>query len=143
MVVNTASEHFYCSEKFKILYPSILYCCMCKPHHPNVIIAYRRGLQCVAYNSAVVLFFSLLFTSCNSTISASLSHYVTSTCLSPMAPNTTLEMQENMVIWHYEQSKTVVQIFKLACCSERTVYDVLWLHQAFGQVINPFVREQG
>ena len=37
-VVNTTSERFYNSEKFKTLHPSILYYFMCKPHHPSVII---------------------------------------------------------------------------------------------------------
>jgi transposase len=72
-----------------------------------------------------------------------MSQCITSTCLATMAPNTTPEMRENMVVWHYEQCKTVLQISKLAHCSKRTVYDVLRLHRAFGQVINPFVRERG
>ena len=45
MVVNAASEHFYLSEKFQILYPSISYHRMCKPHnHLSVIIADWRVL---------------------------------------------------------------------------------------------------
>ena len=44
-VVNTTSEHFHNSEKFKTLHPSILYYFMCKPHHPSVIIPDWRALS--------------------------------------------------------------------------------------------------
>jgi len=60
-----------------------------------------------------------------------------------MAPVITLEMHENMVVWWYEQWKTVLDISRLARCSQRTVYEVLRLHRGYGQVVNPFVRARG
>jgi hypothetical protein len=47
------------------------------------------------------------------------------------------EMCQNMVVWWYEQWKTVLDISKLACCSQRTIYEVLQLHQGYSQVVNP------
>ena len=60
-----------------------------------------------------------------------------------MAPFTTTEMRESMVRWRFEQQKTVREISELACCSERTVYEVLRLHRDYGQVNNPFTRNRG
>ena len=60
-----------------------------------------------------------------------------------MAPFTTPELCNSMVVWRYEQRKTILEISKLACCSERTVYDVLRLHREYGQTVNPFMRGRG
>ena len=60
-----------------------------------------------------------------------------------MAPYTSTEMREKMVIWRFEQHKTAREIAILAGCSESTVYDVLRLHREYGQVNNPFARMKG
>jgi transposase len=55
-----------------------------------------------------------------------------------MAPHTSTEMRERIVIWHTELGKSNVEIAALAGCSERTVRDILRLHREFGAVRNPF-----
>jgi hypothetical protein len=60
-----------------------------------------------------------------------------------MALFTTIEMCEAMVRWRFEQQKTVHKISELACCSERTVYEVLRLHWDYGKVNNPFTHNRG
>ena len=60
-----------------------------------------------------------------------------------MAPATTLEMHEAMVHWWFEQHKTAFKISKLADCSEQIVYNILQLHQDYGQITNPFACSRG
>jgi transposase len=60
-----------------------------------------------------------------------------------MAPPITSEMRQNMVIWRYEQQKTMSEISKLAQCCEATVYNVLQNHRNYGQHTNPFTWERG
>jgi DNA-binding CsgD family transcriptional regulator len=40
-----------------------------------------------------------------------------------MAPLTSNEMREKMVIWRFKQHKTAAEIARLASCSESTVSD--------------------
>jgi len=65
------------------------------------------------------------------------------TVWSDMAPFTTLEMRKTMVYWRFEEHMTALQISILAGCSDRTVYEVLWLHRDYGQVTYPFTRSRG
>ena len=60
-----------------------------------------------------------------------------------MAPLTSKEMPEKMVIWWFKQYKIAAEIARLASCSESTVYDVLRLHQEDGQVTNPYACLRG
>ena len=60
-----------------------------------------------------------------------------------MAPHTTTEMRERMVIWRTELGKSDSEIAVLAGCSERTVRDVLRLHRDYGVVRNPFAQPRG
>jgi transposase len=60
-----------------------------------------------------------------------------------MAPHTTTEMQEQMVIWHTELGKSTVEIAELAGCSEHTVREVLRLRRETGNVHNTFTQPRG
>ena len=60
-----------------------------------------------------------------------------------MAPLTSNEMREKMVIWQFKEHKTAAEIARLASCSESTVYDVLRLHREYGQVTNPYAHPRG
>jgi hypothetical protein len=60
-----------------------------------------------------------------------------------MAPHTTTEMRERMVVWRSEFGKTDSEIAALAGCSERTVREVLRLHREYGVVRNPHVQPCG
>jgi transposase len=60
-----------------------------------------------------------------------------------MAPHTTTEMRERMVVWRNELDKSDAEIAELAGCSERTVREVLRLHRDFGVVQNPFAQPRG
>jgi len=57
-----------------------------------------------------------------------------------MAPLTSNEMHEKMVIWWSKQHKTAAEIAGLASCFESTVYDVLRLHREYGQVTNLYAH---
>ena len=105
----------------------------------------RFCVQCFANESAVAHIFVLIFAGCSYQICLK----IVTIChtrsqlgmpLIPshnplwllMAPFTTPELRNSMVIWWYEQQKTILEISKLAHCSERTVYDVLRLHRLYG-----------
>lgn len=60
-----------------------------------------------------------------------------------MAPHTTTEMRERMVVWRTELGKSTVEIAELAGCSERTVREVLRLHRETGNVQNTFAQSRG
>jgi transposase len=60
-----------------------------------------------------------------------------------MAPHTTTEMRERMVVWRSEFGKTDFEIAALAGCSERTVREVLRLHREYGVVRNPNAQPRG
>jgi len=60
-----------------------------------------------------------------------------------MAPYTTTEMRERMVVWRTELGKSTVEIAELAGCSERTVREVLRLHRETGNVHNTFAQSRG
>ncbi|KAH7917637.1 hypothetical protein BV22DRAFT_987257, partial [Leucogyrophana mollusca] len=60
-----------------------------------------------------------------------------------MAPHTSQEMRQRMVVWHEELGKSTHEISQLAGCSERTVRSVLRLHRDFGTVDNPLARPRG
>ena len=60
-----------------------------------------------------------------------------------MAPHTTQQMRERMVVWRLEFHKSIAEIAELVECSERTVSQVLRLHRDFGQVRNPYARDRG
>jgi transposase len=49
-----------------------------------------------------------------------------------------LQLQEHIIAWHYEQNKTALEIAELTGCCEHTVYNVLQSHNEFGQVTNPY-----
>jgi len=53
------------------------------------------------------------------------------------------QLRNRIIVWRYEGRKSVQEITELAGCSERTVYEILKLHQDFGQVSNPFARSRG
>ncbi|KAG1878835.1 hypothetical protein F4604DRAFT_1499008, partial [Suillus subluteus] len=53
------------------------------------------------------------------------------------------EMRQNIVFWWFEQHRTALEISQLAQCSEKTVYNILRLHQDYGQVTNPFACCRG
>jgi Fe2+ or Zn2+ uptake regulation protein len=59
-----------------------------------------------------------------------------------MALFTTSEMHEAMVHWQFEYHKIALEISQLANCSEQTVYDILHLHQDYGQV-HPHMLNNG
>jgi len=61
-------------------------------------------------------------------------------CIVAMAPHTTDEMCERMVVWRSELGKSDAEIATLAHCSERTVRDVLRLHRTFGVVRDPYAQ---
>ncbi|KAG0695569.1 hypothetical protein DFH29DRAFT_762048, partial [Suillus ampliporus] len=48
-----------------------------------------------------------------------------------------------IVVWRFQQWKTVAEIAHLAGCSQRNVYKVLKLHRDFGQTRNPFAHRHG
>ena len=60
-----------------------------------------------------------------------------------IAPQTSMEMQEWMVVWHTKLGKSTVEIATLAGCSEHTVREVLWLHRETGVVHNTFAQSHG
>jgi transposase len=60
-----------------------------------------------------------------------------------MAPHTTMEMRERMVIWRSEFGKTNSEIAALAGCSEWTIHEVLRLHHEYGVVQNPHAQPHG
>ena len=60
-----------------------------------------------------------------------------------MAPHTTTEMREHMVLWHSELGKTNSEIAALSGCSEWTVREVLWLHREYGVVRNSYAQPHG
>ena len=60
-----------------------------------------------------------------------------------MAPHTSQELCEKMVLWHEEQGREPSEIANLAGCSLRAVYSVLQLHREFGQVTNPYAQPRG
>lgn len=60
-----------------------------------------------------------------------------------MAPHTTTEMRERMVVWHSELGKSTAEIAELAGCSQRTVQEVLRLHRETGNVRNTFAQHRG
>jgi transposase len=60
-----------------------------------------------------------------------------------MAPHTTTEMQEQMVVWCTELGKSTVEIAELAGCSKHTVPEVLQLHRETGNVQNTFAQLHG
>ena len=98
---------------------------------------FLKRLQCFANESAVAHFFITIFAGCSYQIClkiVTLCHTRSqalqlhnSALWSLMASFTTPELRNSMVVWRYEQRKTILEISKLARCSERTVYDVLRL----------------
>ena len=60
-----------------------------------------------------------------------------------MAPHTTTEMHEHMVLWCSELGKPDPEIAALSGCSEQTVHEVLWLHHEYGIVQNPYAQPCG
>jgi transposase len=60
-----------------------------------------------------------------------------------MAPHTSNDLRERMVIWSVEFGKKTDEIAELAGCSERTVREVLRLHRDFGEVRNPLAQRRG
>jgi transposase len=60
-----------------------------------------------------------------------------------IAPHLSREMQERIIVWHYELHKSPPEIAQLASCSVHTVYNVLSFHCDFDTVDNPFAQAHG
>ncbi|KAG2351467.1 hypothetical protein BDR07DRAFT_1270091 [Suillus spraguei] len=57
--------------------------------------------------------------------------------------HTSRNRYERIIIWHFQQQKTIAEIAQLAGCSQRSIYKILTLHQDFGHARNPFARRRG
>ncbi|KAJ8590162.1 hypothetical protein M405DRAFT_697496, partial [Rhizopogon salebrosus TDB-379] len=52
-------------------------------------------------------------------------------------------LRERIIIWRFQEQKTIAEIARLAGCTERNIYKILKLHRDFGHTKNPFARRRG
>ncbi len=57
-------------------------------------------------------------------------------CLTP-------QIRDLIIKWRYEQCLSVSEIANLAECHESSVYRLLLIHRAHGQMANPVIRQRG
>ncbi|KAG2352817.1 hypothetical protein BDR07DRAFT_1343546, partial [Suillus spraguei] len=55
-------------------------------------------------------------------------------------PHLTEQVRERIIIWRFQQQKTIAEIAQLAGCSQRSIYKILTLHRDFGHTRNPFAH---
>lgn len=60
-----------------------------------------------------------------------------------MSPHLTEQVRERIIIWRFQQQKTIAEIAQLAGCSQRSIYKILTLHRDFGHTRNPFAHRRG
>jgi len=60
-----------------------------------------------------------------------------------MSPHLGEQLQERIIIWRFQERKTVAEIARLAGCTERNIYKILKLHRDFGHTRHPFARRPG
>jgi len=59
------------------------------------------------------------------------------------SPHPGEQLRERIIIWHFQEQKTVAEIACLAGCTECNIYQILKLHWDFGHMRNTFAQCHG